>query len=104
MNKKLKKLSWFFKALSDENRLKILVYVQKRDLKCRLNKEGKCEDQACIKGLHKHLKITLPTVSHHVKELSTAGLIVTKKQGRWSYLRINPEYFKKINTFISLFY
>ncbi len=104
MSKKLKKTSLLFKALSDENRLKILTYIQKRDLKCKLNKEGKCEDQACIKDLHKQLKITLPTVSHHVKELTTTGLIETKKQGRWSYLRINPKCFKEINTFTSLFY
>lgn len=93
-----------FKALSDKNRLKILSYVQKRDLKCKLDQKGKCEDQTCIKDLQKHLKISMPTVSHHVKELSASGLIVTKKQGQWSYLRINSKHFEEINTFISSFY
>lgn len=104
MAERFQKLSLLFKALSDKNRLKILAYIQKRDLKCRLNKEGKCKDRACIKDLQKHLKISMPTVSHHVKELSTAELIAAKKQGQWSYLRIDQKHFKEINNFISLFY
>ncbi len=103
MNTILTNLTILSKALSDENRLKILLQVHKENLKCMLNKKGQCEDQTCINDLNKKLNISLPTVSHHVKELVNAGLLTTKKQGRWSYLQINPKRFKELATFLSLF-
>lgn len=103
MGKKLTNLALLFKTLSDENRLKIIGFVHKRNLRCVLNTKGQCEDQTCIKDLTKNLDISLPTVSHHVKELVNAGLLTIKKQGRWSYLTINPQRFKEILDFLSLF-
>ena len=101
--KKLTNLALLFKSLSDENRLKIIELVYKRNLKCAFNQEGECNDQTCIKDLTKNLNISLPTVSHHVKELVNAGLLTTKKRGRWLYLKINSKYFKEIVDFLSIF-
>ena len=101
--KKIATIANLFKAFSDENRIKILQLVGMRDLKCSLNKRGKCEDRACIKDLSKKLKIGLPTVSHHVKELARAGLIKTEKQGRWSYLQVNPKRFHELISFLQTF-
>jgi len=101
--KKLTLISNLFKALSDENRLNIIQMVYKGDLKCALNKKGECKDRTCVKNLREHLKIGLPTVSHHVKELTRAGLIKTKKEGRWSYLQINPKYFRALTDFLKAF-
>jgi len=101
--KKLSELVYLFKAFSDENRLKIIQQINKRDLKCSLNKKGKCEDRTCIKDLAKKLKIGLPTVSHHVKELVRSGIIKTEKQGRWSYLQINPKRFHELIAFLQTF-
>lgn len=92
-----------FKAFSDASRLKIIQLIYKGGLKCSLNKKGKCEDRTCVKDLAKHLKIGLPTVSHHVKELARAGLIKTEKQGRWSYLQINPKRFNELIDFLQTF-
>jgi len=100
--KKLSGLAYLFKAFSDKNRLKIIQLVYKGGLKCSLGKNGKCEDRTCIKDLAKHLKIGLPTVSHHVKELANAGLLKTEKQGRWSFLQINPNRFRELNDFLQL--
>ncbi|MCK5609764.1 winged helix-turn-helix transcriptional regulator [Candidatus Pacearchaeota archaeon] len=97
-------LTPIFKALSDKNRLQILEHIYSQKLKCSLNDEGKCKDKTCIKDLSGCLKISMPTISHHVKELSNAGLIITKKKGRWSYLEINPKNFKETNKFLSSFY
>lgn len=100
--KKISELAYLFKALSDKNRLKIIQQINKRDLKCSLNKKGKCEDRTCIKDLAKHLKIGLPTVSHHVKELVNTGLLKTEKQGRWSYLQIDKKRFHEIMDYLKL--
>lgn len=96
-------LSNLFKALSDDNRLQIVQLVYKKNLRCELDKDGKCADLACMKYLAKHLKIGLPTISHHVKELANVGIIVTKKEGRWSYLQINKESLGQIALFAKTF-
>jgi len=103
MNKNVSSRTPLFEALSDENRLKILLYVLKRKLKCTLNENGQCKDQTCIKDLQKYLKISLPTVSYHVKMLVSAGLLKNRKQGRWSYLEVNPVKFSELINFLSLF-
>ena len=103
MSKKLTNLIPLFEALSDENRLKIIAHVKKRALKCALDKNGECKDQTCIKDIEKKLDISLPTVSYHVKELVNAGLLTTKKKGRWSYLQINPKCFKEVMEFLTIF-
>jgi len=74
--------------------------VHSRSLRCPLGKEGQCKDQTCIKDLAKKLNIGLPTVSHHVKELTNAGLIIIKKLGRWSYLRINQKRIQELMNFV----
>lgn len=96
-------LSNIFKALSDSNRLQIVQLIYKKNLRCKLDKSGKCEDLACMKFLSEHLKIGFPTISHHVKELVSAGIVKTKKEGRWSHLRINPKKFDGIITFLQKF-
>ena len=102
MSKKLKKLASIFNALSDVNRLKILELVYKKNLKCKLNKIKKCtgENCTCLTELEKKLKIGMPTISHHVKELVNAELILTQKNGRWLYLKINPKKFTEVVNFL----
>ena len=102
MNKKLLNLVPLFEALSDENRLKIISYVQKKSLTCKLKKDGEC-DQACVSTIKKKLKISLPTVSYHIKLLENADLISRRKDGRFSYLEINPIKFKAVSEFIKIF-
>ena len=41
----------------------------------------------CVSDIIGSLKIGAPTVSHHLKELSNAGLIVTERQGKFLIAR-----------------
>ena len=66
-----------FKALSDENRLQIL---------CQLSRTEKC---ACV--LLDALKIAQPTLSHHMRILVEAGLVVGRKEGKWMHYSISSE-------------
>jgi len=102
MNKNINNVTKIFKALSDENRIKILLSIYKKECKC-IKYELSCRDETCIKDLSKSLKITTPTISHHIKELVNAGLITTKKDGRWVYCEINQKTFQKICTFLNNF-
>lgn len=100
MNKNITSLAKVFKALSDENRIKILWFIHKKQCRC---KGDQCEyrDETCIKDLSRLLNITIPTISHHIKELINANLITTKKEGRWLYCKINHKAFEKTCSFLS---
>ena len=72
-----KRTALIFKALSDENRIRILKLLQSGE---------KC---ACV--LLDNLRITQPTLSHHMKILCDAGVIVGRKEGKWMYYSISGE-------------
>ena len=71
----LKTTTKLFKALSDETRLRILKMLEARPL-CV------CEIQHVLKG-------SQPNVSHHLKTLSEAGLVESKKDGLWIDYRLS---------------
>jgi ArsR family transcriptional regulator len=58
-----------FKALSDENRLRILLMLKQRPL--------------CVCEIHEVLNIALSTISAHLKLMKNTGLIEDEKDGRW---------------------
>lgn len=58
-----------FKALSDENRIRIL----------RMLRSG----EKCACKLLEELNISQPTLSHHMKILCDAGLVAGRKDGKW---------------------
>jgi ArsR family transcriptional regulator len=70
----LKITTKLFKALSDETRLRILKMLEARPL-CV------CEIQYILKG-------SQPNVSHHLKTLSDAGLVESRKDGLWIDYRL----------------
>ena len=75
------------KAITDESRLRII----------KLLEQG--EQCACV--LLENLHFSQPTLSHHMKVLSECGLLLTRKEGKWCYYRLNCAAFKKFRTFIS---
>ena len=76
-NEKEKKIALVFKALSDENRIRILKLLQSGE---------RC---ACV--LLDDLQITQPTLSHHMRILCDSDLVVGRKEGKWTYYSISPE-------------
>ena len=63
-----------FKALSDENRIRIL----------RILRSG----EKCACKLLEELNISQPTLSHHMKILCDAGLVTGRKEGKWMHYAI----------------
>ena len=47
--------------------------------------------EACVCELTEPLGLTQPTVSHHLKLLSEAGLLEREQRGRWAYFRVKGE-------------
>jgi len=67
----MEKTTAFFKALSDETRLRILKLLEGGEL--------------CVCDITAALDMTQPNVSFHLGILKEAGLIKDRKAGRWSY-------------------
>ena len=67
-----------FAALADPVRLRLLSMIA-------------TADEVCSCNLVEPLGKAQPTISHHTKALSDAGLIVGEKRGRWVYWRAVPE-------------
>jgi ArsR family transcriptional regulator, arsenate/arsenite/antimonite-responsive transcriptional repressor len=80
----LESLAWVFKALSDPTRLKILMHLASGQVGC-------CGDGVCACDLEELTGLSQPTVSHHMKCLSSAGLIRSEKRGKWMYYSLDPK-------------
>lgn len=70
-----KKVATIFKAFSDENRIRILEQLLTGE---------KC---ACV--LLDSLHITQPTLSHHMKILCDADIVISRKEGKWTHYSIS---------------
>ena len=75
------------KAMSDTNRLRIIEMLTQGE-KCGCN-------------LLEELKVTQPTLSHHMKVLGDCGLVSSYKDGKWQHYFINCERFKAYKEYIA---
>ena len=78
-----------FKALADENRLKIIEMLIETDELC---------------GCHilDNFKITQPTLSYHMKILTDSGIVVGRKQGAWMQYSLNREKIEDLRDYLLL--
>jgi len=87
-----KRMAKIFKALSNENRLELFLEILKVHETCYETECAEC----MITDIMDTLNIGAPTVSHHMKELSNAGLVVTERRGKFLAARINNDIIKEI--------
>jgi ArsR family transcriptional regulator len=71
-------LARIFAALADPVRLRLLSLIAN-------------SDEVCSCDLLDTLGKSQPTISHHTKTLTDAGLITGDKRGRWVYWRVVPD-------------
>ncbi len=81
-----RKTALLFKALGDENRIKILGLL----------KQG----EKCACKLLEEMNISQPTLSHHMKILCDAGIVVGRKDGKWMHYSISPEGIKQAQGYL----
>lgn len=72
-----KKAAVVFKAFCDENRLQILKLLQ--------------DGERCACSILDEMKITQPTLSHHMKILCDSGVVVGRKEGKWMHYSISED-------------
>ncbi len=68
-----------FRALSDPARVKIL------------NLLATTGEPVCACEFEPALRLSQPTVSHHLKKLTEVGLLEREQRGRWAYFRLDDE-------------
>lgn len=84
------------KAIADPTRLKILHLLKQKGC-CSIGKDvGLC---AC--DIEEQVKLSQPTISHHMAILKKAGLIHAEKHGLWMWYRRNEKSLKELAQAIS---
>lgn len=72
-------LATTMKALADPARLRLLSIVAASE-----------NAEACVCDLIEPVGLSQPTVSHHLKILTTAGFLERSKRGTWAYFKLVP--------------
>lgn len=94
------RLARMFRALSNPNRLRLFLNLldeSKLDLA-----KGRIHDCFLAKLLGGLGEIGAPTVSHHVKELSDAGLIHTQREGKQLICSVDPDGLARLRSALSI--
>lgn len=76
-----------FKAFCDPNRLMVLELLQTGE---------KC---ACV--LQEELNIPQSTLAHHMKVLCESGIVIGRREGKWTHYSISEEVSKQAMVLLS---
>ncbi|MEG1091082.1 MAG: metalloregulator ArsR/SmtB family transcription factor [Acinetobacter sp.] len=68
----------FFKCLSDETRLSIVMLIAENE-------------EQCVCDLTDKLQVSQPKISRHLALLRSCGLLNDRRQSQWVYYSINPQ-------------
>ena len=87
------------RALADPTRLKIL-YLLKKPGCCSVPEVDDRGGGMCVCDLQEPLKLTQPTITHHLKVLRDANLVECRRIGSWLYCRLNEKALKDLGVAI----
>ncbi|WP_267241608.1 ArsR/SmtB family transcription factor [Streptomyces sp. PR69] len=79
------RLAWMVKAIADPTRLQILRLIERSP-----------SGEACVCDLTDCLGLRQPTVSHHLKIMTDAGLLTRERRGTWSWFSVDHEGLRRI--------
>jgi ArsR family transcriptional regulator len=77
-----------FKALGDATRFEIFRFVAAQHA------------PICACDVVDRFQVSQPTISHHMKVLSEAGLITVSRRGVWAYYAVDPQGLRQIDSVI----
>lgn len=79
-----------FRALADPHRVKIV------------NLLATSGEPVCACDIIAPLGISQPTVSHHLKKLTDAGLLNREQRGKWAYFSLNHDALRTLAAVVDL--
>ena len=80
-----------FRVVADPARLRLLSLIASQPT-----------GEACACNLVEPLGRSQPTVSHHLKVLTDAGLVTREQRGRWAWYRLVPERLEILRAALSI--
>ncbi|HHW36209.1 MAG TPA: helix-turn-helix transcriptional regulator [Bacillales bacterium] len=82
-NKDLSNIALVFKALADENRVKIAYAL--------------CQDEElCVCDVANIIGATVATASHHLRTLKSHGIVKYRKEGKLAFYSLDDEHVKQL--------
>ncbi len=79
-----------FQALSDPVRVRMLSHIAAAD-----------HSTVCACHLPELVGVSQPTLSHHLKKLTDAGLVEREMRGRWAHYAITPGALVELKGFLA---
>ncbi len=73
------------KAVADPVRLQLLSVIR-----------GSENQEACVCDMTDAIGLSQPTISHHLKVMTDAGLLRRERRGSWAWFSIVPERLKDV--------
>ncbi|MBN9215691.1 MAG: transcriptional regulator [Microbacterium sp. SCN 70-200] len=83
-------LALTMKALADPTRLRLLSIVAASE-----------NSEACVCDLVEPIGLSQPTISHHLKVLTSAGFLTRRKRATWAYFTLVPGALDRVSQFLS---
>ncbi len=90
-NKRLEQL----RALADPTRLRILELLKKKGC-CSCDEVDERAGGMCVCDLQSALRLTQPTITHHLQVLRQVGLVECRRIGPWLYCQRNQAALKAL--------
>jgi len=75
------RLAGVLKALAEPNRLRLVSMIAAQA----------ADGASCVCDLIEPVGLSQPTVSHHLKVLTDAGLLTREQRGKWAYYTLVPD-------------
>ena len=88
MNIDEKRTAKVFKAFCDENRIRILDMLS--------------TGEKCACRLLEEIDVTQPTLSHHMKILCDSGIVVGRKEGKWTHYSISQKGIEEAQKYLDI--
>jgi ArsR family transcriptional regulator, arsenate/arsenite/antimonite-responsive transcriptional repressor len=98
-----------FKALGNENRLKILETINSNQGQCECGPESvgtfdvKESAACCVDEIVGQFDMAQSTISQNLKELHSAGLLERHKKAQWVYYTINRKRLEDLAEYLRQF-
>lgn len=90
------RMARIMKALSNKNRLELFLEIARKE-------QTEFEHDGCmISDITRMFSLSAPTISHHLKELTNAGLISTERQGRFVVAKVNQDVVAEVEAVLAL--
>lgn len=83
-------LARVLKAIADPTRLQILSLINSQP-----------DNRACVCDLAEAVGLRQPTVSHHLKVLTDAGLLTRERRGTWIWYSLEPTQWEMVRNVLT---